>query len=77
VYAVYVRGRKQEIAMLNVQDCRKYLDAETSESMSDSEVAAVRDEMYKLAGLILDIGKEDGYGKRDALSGVSLTEGTP
>ena len=60
--------------MLNVQDCRKYLDAETSESMSDSEVEAARDEMYKLAGLILDIGKENGYDKRDTLSGVSLTE---
>ena len=63
--------------MLNVQDCRKYLDAETSESMSDSEVVAVRDEMYKLAGLILDIGKEDGYGKRGANSEVLLTEGNP
>lgn len=48
--------------MLAVQDCRKYLDAETNDSMSDSEIVAVRDEMYKLAGLILDIGKEDGYG---------------
>jgi hypothetical protein len=48
--------------MLNVQDCRQYLDAETSESMSDSEVIAIRDEMYKLAGLILDIGKENYYG---------------
>ena len=63
--------------MLNVQDCRKYLDAETSESMSDSEVAAIRDEMYKLAGLVLDIGKESGYGKRDALPEVLLTQGTP
>jgi predicted kinase len=61
--------------MLNVQDCRKYLDTETSESMSDSEVEAVRDEMYKLAGLILDIGKESWYGKRDANSKVLLTEG--
>ena len=45
--------------------------------MSDSEVEAVRDEMYKLAGLILDIGKESGYGKGDALSEVLLTKGTP
>lgn len=38
--------------MLTVQDCRKYLDSDTNESMSDSEIVAVRDEMYKLAGLI-------------------------
>lgn len=48
--------------MLDVQDCRKYLDSDTNESMSDSEVITVRDEMYKLAGLILDIGKENRYG---------------
>lgn len=76
MYGVYVRGWKRQIAMLNVQDCRKYLDAETSESMSDFEVEALRDEMYKLAGLILDIGKKDGYCKRDALSEVLLTKGT-
>jgi len=53
--------------MLTILECREYLDVETSESLTDEEVEAVRNDLYRLAGLILDSKRRDGYENRKTL----------
>ena len=48
--------------MLTIQECRKYLDAETGKALSDKEIEAVRDDLYALARIVLDTVKQNGYG---------------
>lgn len=40
--------------MLSVNECRKYLDEETSQSLSDDEVLALRDQMVAWADLAFE-----------------------
>lgn len=39
--------------MLTIAECKEYLDADTSATLSDDEVARVRDVLYALARVIL------------------------
>ena len=48
--------------MLTVQECRKYLDAETDKALSDKDVEVIRDDLYALARIVLDTTKQDKYG---------------
>jgi hypothetical protein len=41
--------------MLSVEECRKYLDDETNQPLSDEEVLQLRDEMVAFANLAFDI----------------------
>lgn len=47
------------MTMLTIQECRQFLDAETNQSLDDKEVEAVRNDLYKLARIIL-VAKQDG-----------------
>ncbi len=52
--------------MLTVAECRECLDEQTSESVSDKELEGVRDDLYKLARIILSAKRdedENKYGK--------------
>ena len=40
--------------MLSIGECRKYLSDETSGTLSDHEVMALRDALYGLAGLAVE-----------------------
>jgi len=45
--------------MLTVAECRECLDAETSATMSDDEVARVRDDLYALARIVVASKKNE------------------
>ena len=52
--------------MLTVAECRECLDEESSGSVGDKELERIRDDLYKLARIILSAkrdGNEDKYGK--------------
>lgn len=40
--------------MLELSECRQYLDPEYSEKLSDEELAEIRDALYELADLMID-----------------------
>lgn len=49
--------------MLTIAECREYLDTETTTSMSDDEVARVRDDLYALARIFLSRERKYEYEK--------------
>jgi len=54
----------QRMIMLTIQECRQFLDAETSKSLDDNEIGKIRDDLYKLARIILETKRDkDKYGK--------------
>lgn len=48
--------------MLSIQECRSYLLTDESQSLSDSEVEAIRDDLYSLARLALASSSLNEYG---------------
>lgn len=40
--------------MLDLSECRQFLDPEVSEELSDEKLAEVRDQLYGLAELAID-----------------------
>lgn len=56
------------MTMLTIQECRQFLDTKANQSLNDSEVEAVRNDLYALARIILSTKQdrnrnENNYGK--------------
>jgi hypothetical protein len=45
--------------MLTIAECREYLDQETSACVSDKELERIRDDLYKLARIILAAKRDE------------------
>ena len=49
--------------MLTVAECRECLDEETSGSVSDEDLERIRDDLYKLARIILSAKRDKDENK--------------
>jgi hypothetical protein len=47
--------------MLTIEECRKYLDAETNSALDDAALRTVLDDLYALARLLLDSEKKNEH----------------
>lgn len=51
-----------------IMECREYLHAEASESLSDNELAALRDELQTLAEVFVDFSLQNSTAEEHTCS---------
>jgi hypothetical protein len=49
--------------MLTIQECRQFLDAEANQSLDDMELEKIRDDLYKLARIVLLTKRDEDENK--------------